>query len=407
VIKRKPWGVVWLTGLPNSGKTSLADRLIDDPALRNASVIRLDGDLLRLVLQRTETESEGDRRLLGVSYARLALALARQGHIVIVSVVAMYSEVFRELENEPDRVCLTVLDAPDADLKARDWRGVYPCSVSERRAEITSELPRFVTTIQNSNDSDSSFALDQVVALMRERGILEAVEVTEMDSGAAARVIATSTESIVDHWDKYYEGQSQLPDPSSFALAIADSVGLTASDRVLDYGCGNGRDTFYFGATASALGIDVSTAALDTCNNFKNGRVNANRIQFTKVTDHNLIDIICDFKPTVFYCRFVLHAMTASREAQLFDAIGSALPSGCHVAFECRTIRDPMFLHGTKVSANERIFGHYRRFIVPEELIEDLSRRGFRVTSQSESRGIAAQGEDDPSLLRLLMKFQP
>jgi adenylylsulfate kinase-like enzyme/SAM-dependent methyltransferase len=404
--KLRPWGVVWITGLPNSGKTSLADQLIEDPSLSDASVIRLDGDLLRLVLQRTETESEDARRLLGISYARLALALARQGHIVIVSVVAMYSEVFRELENEAGRVCVIVLDAPDSDLKERDWRGVYHSGVAERRAEITSELPQSVTIVQNRNDSDSSIVLDQVVELMREQGILENTEVIKMDSGAAARVIATSTESIVDHWDKYYDGQSQLPEPSSFAVAVAESVRLTAQDRVLDYGCGNGRDTFYFGATSSATGIEISTAAIETCNRFKDNHINFDRIQFIGLADNNLVDIIRDFKPTLFYSRFVLHAMTAPLEAQLLDALAAAVAPDCYVAFECRTIRDPMFLHGTKVSANERIFGHYRRFIIPEELIDALNRRGFKVIIQSESRGIAPLGEDDPSLLRLLVQRQ-
>lgn len=399
----KPWGVVWITGFPNSGKTSLSDRLITQRELEQASVIRLDGDLLRLVLQRTETETEDARRLLGVSYARLALALARQGHIVIVSAVAMYSEVFRELDGERDRVCVIVLDVPNEDLKERDWRGVYPEGVEARKANIVSELSPSVHVVKNGNDSNPLIAVNQVLDLMRDRGIFNSMEVAKYELATAARQMATSTESIVDHWNGYYEGQEKIPDPSSFALEISESIGVTARDRVLDYGCGNGRDTFFFARFSKTLGVDVSTAAIETCNIFRDDRDKSDRVHFKEISEQNIGDVIRDFNPTLFYARFVLHAMTAKQESQLLDTLAITLSPDCYLAIECRTIRDPLFLRGTKISATERIFGHYRRFIVPDELIESLRVRGFGVITKSESRGVSPLGDDDPALLRLLL----
>jgi adenylylsulfate kinase-like enzyme len=400
----KPWGVVWITGFPNSGKTSLSDRLITQPELEDASVVRLDGDMLRLVLQRTETDTEIARRLLGVSYARLALALARQGHIVIVSAVAMYSEVFRELQSERDRVCVIALDVPNEDLKERDWRGIYPESVEERKATIVSELPPTAHIVENGNGSNPLSAVNQVLAFMRDHGIFNSTEVAESELATAARLMATSTQSIVDHWNGYYQDQEFIPDPSSFALEISESVGVTSLDRVIDYGCGNGRDTFFFSNFSNALGLDISPAAIKTCNAFKGSHNNSNRVHFKEIVEGDIDNVIRDFQPTLFYMRFVLHAMTAQQESQLLDTLAKTLSPDCYLAIECRTIRDPLFLLGTKISATERIYGHYRRFIIPEEIVESLRRRGFEVISQSESRGVSPIENDDPALLRLLLR---
>jgi adenylylsulfate kinase-like enzyme/SAM-dependent methyltransferase len=402
--KKKPWGVVWITGFPNSGKTSLSDRLITQRELEDASVVRLDGDMLRLVLQRTETDTESARRLLGVSYARLALALARQGHIVIVSAVAMYSEVFRELQSERDRVCVIALDVSNEDLKERDWRSIYPEGVEERKATIVSELPPSAHIVENGNGSNPLTTVSQVLDLMRVHGIFNSTEVADNDLATSARLMATSTQSIVDHWNGYYEGQEIIPEPSSFALEISESIGVTSDDRVLDYGCGNGRDTFFFANFSNALGLDVSPAAITTCNAFKVSHNNSNRVHFKEIVEGDIGNVIRDFQPTLFYARFVLHAMTAQQESQLLDTLAKTLSPDCYLAIECRTIRDPLFLLGTKISATERIFGHYRRFIVPEELVESFGRRGFDVISQSESRGVSPLENDDPALLRLLLR---
>src|SRR5262249_53200385 len=77
--------VVWLTGLPASGKSTLARALERRLFSRGGSPILLDGDTLRAGLNRdlgfsTDDRSENIRRL-----AEVATHLAKNGHIAIVA----------------------------------------------------------------------------------------------------------------------------------------------------------------------------------------------------------------------------------------------------------------------------------------------------------------------------------
>jgi adenylylsulfate kinase len=72
--------VVWFTGLPASGKTTLARR-----AQRRLGGVLLDGDALRDVL---EAEDFADRDVFYRRLAALAAMLANQGHVVFVAATA-------------------------------------------------------------------------------------------------------------------------------------------------------------------------------------------------------------------------------------------------------------------------------------------------------------------------------
>lgn len=72
--------VVWFTGLPASGKTTLAEGVRD----RLGGVL-LDSDVLREVL---ETDDYADRDAFYRRLGTLAAMLARQGHLVLVAATA-------------------------------------------------------------------------------------------------------------------------------------------------------------------------------------------------------------------------------------------------------------------------------------------------------------------------------
>lgn len=399
-------GVIWITGLPNAGKTTVADLVSVDPHLRDrASVIRLDGDLLRFVLQSTAVESDADRRRLGVSYARLALSLAQQGHVVIVSVVAMYSEVFAELESSSLPVLTVHLDATIDDLKERDWRGVFAHATDSPGLTIPMELPEDVFTVSNASDRTPQETCRTILERAEASGLLTPTPV-KGDAGIQKETWAAGTSSIRRHWDGYYSGQENLPDPSSFELFVDATTPIRESDRVLDYGCGNGRDTFYFGAKCATVGLDVSDGAIDLCRSFLSERPES-KADFALLTRDTLEKTLSRFVPTVVYSRFVLHAMTADQETSLLDTLAQGMPPGSHLYIECRTVNDPMFDKGIKLSETERVYGHYRRFIEPARLQSDLTARGFAITYASESRGVASLGADDPAVLRIMAVRDP
>jgi adenylylsulfate kinase len=75
--------IVWFTGLPSSGKTTLATRVRE----RVGNCVMLDSDAIREVLSPgDELSSDPPYQPLG----RLADFIARQGHVVLVAATAPY-----------------------------------------------------------------------------------------------------------------------------------------------------------------------------------------------------------------------------------------------------------------------------------------------------------------------------
>jgi len=68
---------------------------------------------------------------------------------------------------------------------------------------------------------------------------------------------------------------------------------------------------------------------------------------------------------------------------------------------ECRSTNDPLSQKGEILSRTERVFGHYRRFIILDEFIQRLVQVGFVVVEAIENIGLAKFGEEDPMIIRI------
>jgi len=93
--------ILWLTGQPGSGKTTLAKALIesikeDNP---NIKVINIDGDDLRNINKNKDYSKEG--RIKNISTAiSIMRFLANKNYICVVSIVAPYKFLRDELKSE-------------------------------------------------------------------------------------------------------------------------------------------------------------------------------------------------------------------------------------------------------------------------------------------------------------------
>lgn len=117
--------VIWLTGLAGSGKTTVAEVLASRWRERGVHPIRLDGDLMREVLDRRGGYDPDSRLKMGFTYSRFACALARQGHLVIVSTISLFHAVQRWNREHAPRYCEVLLDVPLPELRRRDKKGLY------------------------------------------------------------------------------------------------------------------------------------------------------------------------------------------------------------------------------------------------------------------------------------------
>lgn len=115
---------IWLTGLPRSGKTTIAMALESALWKRNKTVCILDGTNLRLALNRDLGFTAEDRREACRRGAQTARLLNEQGMIVIAAFVSPYTEIRRLAKDIiGDAQYLEIhVDAPAAVCMERDQK---------------------------------------------------------------------------------------------------------------------------------------------------------------------------------------------------------------------------------------------------------------------------------------------
>lgn len=88
MTSRPPGAVVWLTGIPASGKTTIARRLVELLAERGRATLWLDSDDLRAVLTPEATYTREERDRFYAALAHLAALGAEGGSVAVVSATA-------------------------------------------------------------------------------------------------------------------------------------------------------------------------------------------------------------------------------------------------------------------------------------------------------------------------------
>lgn len=126
--------IVWITGLPSSGKSTLARALAAELERARVPVCTLDGDDVRNALVPTPGYSALERSDFYESLARLAALLADQGLVVLVPATA-HRRVFRDRARRlfPDFLEVWV-DTSVRDCLARDPKGLYAAAATRPNA---------------------------------------------------------------------------------------------------------------------------------------------------------------------------------------------------------------------------------------------------------------------------------
>ena len=114
--------IIWLTGLPASGKTSIANALFHRLKTGGARVQVLDGDIIRAMTGGTIGFSREDRAKHVLHVANAAKMLAAHGIISIIAVIAPYRDI-REAALKQIGGIEVFIDAPVEVCKTRDPKG--------------------------------------------------------------------------------------------------------------------------------------------------------------------------------------------------------------------------------------------------------------------------------------------
>ncbi len=118
--------IIWITGLPGSGKTTLARKIksILEKKISNNIVI-LDGDNIRNILPFEISYSNEDRMKLAFFYSELALLIEQSDCIVICSFVALFHSVQEHTRLKAIDYFEVSLDPPLDELVKKNKKDLY------------------------------------------------------------------------------------------------------------------------------------------------------------------------------------------------------------------------------------------------------------------------------------------
>ncbi|MBV8761987.1 MAG: adenylyl-sulfate kinase [Deltaproteobacteria bacterium] len=119
--------VVWFTGLPSSGKSTLAASVAGELRRRDIPAVTLDSDDIRAMLPSLGYDDAGRTQLYAL-LARLAAHIARQGHVVLVPATA-HRRAYRDAARALAPAFFDVfVDTPLDECRRRDTKGLYATS---------------------------------------------------------------------------------------------------------------------------------------------------------------------------------------------------------------------------------------------------------------------------------------
>ena len=212
-----------------------------------------------------------------------------------------------------------------------------------------------------------------------------------------------NTLKSAEYWNKYYDKKNVPLLPSQFSIfVLGDKPEI---DIIIDVGCGNGRDTFFFAERGiPCLGIDGSETAITICTEQAKLR-NLETATFLNadVSDVSLYDKVAEYlsqykghKNILIYSRFFIHAISDEEEAVLASTITKILNNNTGtVALEFRTKRDQFQV---KITSN-----HFRRYIDPVGFFSRMEKQGFSVEYFVEGFGMAKYKSDDAHVARFFL----
>jgi SAM-dependent methyltransferase len=200
------------------------------------------------------------------------------------------------------------------------------------------------------------------------------------------------------YWDEFYAKSSKvkrLSYPSQFAAFVYGEMGDV--ENVLEFGCGTGRDAFFFAEFGKRVFAFDGAQSVITANRKKSdGHLYQPSFQ--------VFDVDGEFPGTgdpvtgtkCVYARFFIHALRNDQIERFFALCESILTKGEKLYLEYRTEKDA---EGVRETGQ-----HYRNYLNSRKVTEMLGDVGFKCQYSVEGVGFAKWGADDAYVARHVME---
>lgn len=202
-----------------------------------------------------------------------------------------------------------------------------------------------------------------------------------------------------NYWEAYYKKNVAPTNPSSFAEFCLPK--FEKGNILLEIGCGNGRDSIYFGQNQiNVIAIDQSEEEMKKLQELKYPNIEFKAADM--VYDKELY--IPNFNDYV-YSRFTLHAIGEKEQLMVMRNVYDSLKKGGLFLIEVRSTKDEIFGKGEKFDKNAYIYeGHYRRFIDFNELKDIAKNFNFNIEYAIEDKDLAKYKDSNPTVIRMVLK---
>lgn len=206
-------------------------------------------------------------------------------------------------------------------------------------------------------------------------------------------------------WNKYYEQREHnavfVRHPSQFCIFTADQLPPRA--RVLDFGCGNGRDGLYLASSGFTVTLaDYSEQAVEYCRSQARQRsiaVDTKVIDIADMAQAYAFEKTNEGRFDAVYARFFFHAVDEVAERNFLRVAYRVLCPHGKLFAEYRLL--------DSASDNQSISyengHHYRRLIRQNMLLDAARAAGFTVDYSITGVGLATYKSEDPFIGRVVL----